>query len=179
MRVTSDAVKLVVVDEPSAAMDPEGEFELFKHLREARSGKTMIFITHRFGHLTKHADVILCVSSSALLGSCYMPRSLPVQVHEGRQLSRARYTRRASRSPRGILQPVQRTSPGIHSRWSGGDFIKSHFLGDDLGCCSVGWRQHHRSHRYQKVGCLVMCCMHASVAVGMRFKDEAKKIQMG
>jgi ABC-type multidrug transport system fused ATPase/permease subunit len=40
-------------------MDPAGEYELFKNLREAREGKTMIFITHRFGHLTKHADLIL------------------------------------------------------------------------------------------------------------------------
>jgi ABC-type multidrug transport system fused ATPase/permease subunit len=43
-------------------MDPTGEFELFRNLREARVGRTMIFITHRFGHLTKHADVILCVA---------------------------------------------------------------------------------------------------------------------
>jgi energy-coupling factor transporter ATP-binding protein EcfA2 len=60
-RIYSDRVRLVVVDEPSAAMDPAGEYELFKHLREARAGKTMVFITHRFGHLTKHADIILYV----------------------------------------------------------------------------------------------------------------------
>jgi ABC-type sugar transport system ATPase subunit len=59
MRMTDETVRLVIVDEPSAAMDPEGEFELFKHLREAREGRTMVFITHRFGHLTKHADLIL------------------------------------------------------------------------------------------------------------------------
>jgi energy-coupling factor transporter ATP-binding protein EcfA2 len=61
-RIYSDRVRLVVVDEPSAAMDPAGEYELFKHLREARASKTMVFITHRFGHLTKHADIILYVS---------------------------------------------------------------------------------------------------------------------
>jgi ABC-type transport system involved in cytochrome bd biosynthesis fused ATPase/permease subunit len=60
-------IKLVVVDEPSSAMDPEGEFELFKHLREARGGKTMIFITHRFGHLTRHADAILCMKDGELV----------------------------------------------------------------------------------------------------------------
>jgi ABC-type multidrug transport system fused ATPase/permease subunit len=59
MRITDEKIKLVIVDEPSAAMDPEGEYELFKHLREARAGRTMVFITHRFGHLTKHADLIL------------------------------------------------------------------------------------------------------------------------
>ena len=61
MRFSSGHVKLVVVDEPTSAMDPAGEFELFKKLRLMRSGKTMVFVTHRFGHLTKHADLILQV----------------------------------------------------------------------------------------------------------------------
>jgi ABC-type multidrug transport system fused ATPase/permease subunit len=59
MRIADKNVRLVIVDEPSAAMDPAGEFELFKNLREAQEGRTMIFITHRFGHLTKYADAIL------------------------------------------------------------------------------------------------------------------------
>jgi ABC-type transport system involved in cytochrome bd biosynthesis fused ATPase/permease subunit len=62
MRMYGENIRLVVVDEPSAAMDPAGEYELFKQLRDARSGKTMIFITHRFGHLVKHADIILFVT---------------------------------------------------------------------------------------------------------------------
>jgi ABC-type multidrug transport system fused ATPase/permease subunit len=67
MRINTSAVRMVVVDEPSSAMDPAGEYELFKRLREARSGKTMIFITHRFGHLTKHADMILCMKDGRLV----------------------------------------------------------------------------------------------------------------
>jgi hypothetical protein len=67
MRMNDGAIRLVVVDEPSAAMDPAGEYKLFKHLREARQGKTMIFITHRFGHLTKHADLILCMKEGKLV----------------------------------------------------------------------------------------------------------------
>lgn len=59
MRLQSDDIKCVTVDEPSSALDPQGEFELFQSLREAKGGKTMIFVTHRFGHLTKHADVIM------------------------------------------------------------------------------------------------------------------------
>lgn len=59
MRISSGKMKLVVADEPTSAMDPEGEFELFQTLRQVREGMTMIFITHRFGHLTKHADLIL------------------------------------------------------------------------------------------------------------------------
>ena len=61
MRLLSTLVKLVTVDEPSSALDPAGEFKLFSHLRAARNGRTMIFVTHRFGHLTKHADLIMCV----------------------------------------------------------------------------------------------------------------------
>lgn len=67
MRIASDKVKLVMVDEPTSAMDPEGELRLFDGLREKRDGKTMIFVTHRFGHLTKHADLILYVLCELLL----------------------------------------------------------------------------------------------------------------
>jgi ABC-type multidrug transport system fused ATPase/permease subunit len=69
MRITDPQVKLVIVDEPSAAMDPPGEFELFKNLREAREGRTMVFITHRFGHLVKHADLILVMKEGELVES--------------------------------------------------------------------------------------------------------------
>jgi ABC-type multidrug transport system fused ATPase/permease subunit len=65
--MNTGSLRLLVADEPSAAMDPLGEFELFTRLREARKGKTVIFITHRFGHLTKHADVILCMKEGKLV----------------------------------------------------------------------------------------------------------------
>ncbi|KAL0067405.1 hypothetical protein AAF712_005634 [Marasmius tenuissimus] len=61
MRMQSDKIKFVAVDEPTSALDPEGELALFTRLREARKGKTMLFITHRFGPLTKYADNIICM----------------------------------------------------------------------------------------------------------------------
>ena len=61
MRFKSGKVKFVAVDEPSSALDAEGELKLFERLIAAREGKTMVFVTHRFGHLTKHADKIMCV----------------------------------------------------------------------------------------------------------------------
>jgi ABC-type bacteriocin/lantibiotic exporter with double-glycine peptidase domain len=61
MRILGGDIKLVLVDEPSSAMDPAAERALFANLRDLRSGKTMIFITHKFGYLTQFADVILCV----------------------------------------------------------------------------------------------------------------------
>ncbi len=59
MRFNTGRVKYVAVDEPSSALDPEGEAQLFDNLIKVREGKTMIFVTHRFGHLTKHADLIV------------------------------------------------------------------------------------------------------------------------
>lgn len=59
MRILSGNIRLLVVDEPTSAMDPQGEFELFERLRTIREGMTTLFVTHRFGHLTKHADLIL------------------------------------------------------------------------------------------------------------------------
>ena len=62
MRLLSSKAKLVVVDEPSAAIDPIGEYQLFEKLREYQRDRTMVFISHRFGHLTKYADQILWVT---------------------------------------------------------------------------------------------------------------------
>jgi ABC-type multidrug transport system fused ATPase/permease subunit len=67
MRMLSEDIKFVIVDEPSSALDPGGEYELFKQLREARKGRTMIFVTHRFGHLTKFADLILCMKGGSVI----------------------------------------------------------------------------------------------------------------
>ncbi|KAG9016798.1 hypothetical protein FRB90_002131 [Tulasnella sp. 427] len=59
MRSMRDCVKLLAYDEPSAALDPKAEFALFERLRGLKGNKTMLFITHRFGYLTKHADQII------------------------------------------------------------------------------------------------------------------------
>ncbi|KAI3616966.1 abc transporter atp-binding protein [Moniliophthora roreri] len=67
MRLNSKKVKFLAVDEPTSALDPEGELELFNNLRAARRGKTMLFITHRFGPLTKHADRIICMKDGRIV----------------------------------------------------------------------------------------------------------------
>jgi len=73
------AVGLLLFDEPSAALDPVAEhgwffpqlpassvndlrrinLELFSRLHETRGKRTMVFSTHRFGNLTKYADIIV------------------------------------------------------------------------------------------------------------------------
>ncbi|KAJ7486905.1 P-loop containing nucleoside triphosphate hydrolase protein, partial [Mycena latifolia] len=61
MRFLSGKIRFAVADEPSSALDPKAEHQLFKRLRESGEGKTLIFVTHRFGHLVKHADLIICM----------------------------------------------------------------------------------------------------------------------
>ncbi|KAG9033038.1 hypothetical protein FRB95_000623 [Tulasnella sp. JGI-2019a] len=59
MRSTTCDTRLLAYDEPSAALDPKAEYALFERLRALRGNRTMIFITHRFGYLTKYADLII------------------------------------------------------------------------------------------------------------------------
>ncbi|KAF8151968.1 P-loop containing nucleoside triphosphate hydrolase protein [Mycena galopus ATCC 62051] len=62
-----DGVGLLCFDEPSASLDPTAEHDLFERLRKLRGNKTMIFSTHRFGNLTRHADLILYMDDSVIL----------------------------------------------------------------------------------------------------------------
>ena len=39
---------LLILDEPSAALDPRAEHELFSTLRDALRARTVLFISHRF-----------------------------------------------------------------------------------------------------------------------------------
>ncbi|KAI6011686.1 P-loop containing nucleoside triphosphate hydrolase protein [Pisolithus microcarpus] len=48
-------VGLLLFDEPSASLDPTCR----TRLRTLRGSKTMVFSSHRFGNLTRHADLIL------------------------------------------------------------------------------------------------------------------------
>ncbi|KAK0430903.1 P-loop containing nucleoside triphosphate hydrolase protein [Armillaria borealis] len=66
MRFETGNVRFVAVDEPTSALDSEGEFALFDNLIRAREGKTMIFVTHRFGHLTKRADLVVCMKDGTI-----------------------------------------------------------------------------------------------------------------
>ncbi|KAI0353204.1 P-loop containing nucleoside triphosphate hydrolase protein [Trametes cingulata] len=66
--VPEDAkVGLLLFDEPSASLDPVAEHDLFNRLRELRGNKTMLFSSHRFGNLTRHADLILYMNDSVIL----------------------------------------------------------------------------------------------------------------
>jgi energy-coupling factor transporter ATP-binding protein EcfA2 len=60
----SGNVGLLLFDEPSASLDPKAEHDLFSRLRDLRGSRTMVFSSHRFGKLTRHADLIMYVRRS-------------------------------------------------------------------------------------------------------------------
>ncbi|KAI0726052.1 P-loop containing nucleoside triphosphate hydrolase protein [Fomitopsis betulina] len=65
--VSADStVGLLLFDEPSASLDPTAEHDLFTRLRQLRGDKTMLFSSHRFGNLTRHADLILYMNDSVI-----------------------------------------------------------------------------------------------------------------
>ncbi|KAF8323957.1 P-loop containing nucleoside triphosphate hydrolase protein [Clavulina sp. PMI_390] len=66
-RRNDNQLRLMCFDEPSSAQDPKAEFELFERLRAMKGKRTLIFITHRFGHLTKYADLILFMKNGSIV----------------------------------------------------------------------------------------------------------------
>lgn len=50
---------IVLLDEPSAALDARAEYDLFSRLRRLAAGKTVLFITHRLASVTMADRVIV------------------------------------------------------------------------------------------------------------------------
>ncbi len=57
---------LLIMDEPSSALDPRAEHALFQALRDRQGKKTTILITHRLANIT-HADQILVLEHGRLI----------------------------------------------------------------------------------------------------------------
>jgi len=58
--------RILVLDEPTAALDAQAEFELFQRLRALTRGRTAIFISHRFSSV-RLADRILVIENGNLV----------------------------------------------------------------------------------------------------------------
>lgn len=56
---------LMVLDEPSANLDPEAEVGIFETIRKTREGRTTIYISHRFNTI-KFADQIMVVENEVV-----------------------------------------------------------------------------------------------------------------
>lgn len=58
--------KLLVLEEPSAALDPRSEASLYKQIKEMAIHHTLIMISHRLGS-TKLADRIVVLADSRIV----------------------------------------------------------------------------------------------------------------
>ena len=56
---------LVILDEPTAALDAEAEFRLFERFRQLVAGKTALIISHRFSTV-RMADQILVLEDGRI-----------------------------------------------------------------------------------------------------------------
>lgn len=57
---------VLILDEPSSALDSDTEYEIFSRLREIVKGRTTILISHRFTNLTL-ADRIIVISNGKII----------------------------------------------------------------------------------------------------------------
>ena len=57
---------LVVLDEPTASLDPKAEYEIYKQFRCLMEGRTSILIAHRFSTV-KLADEILVLQDGKII----------------------------------------------------------------------------------------------------------------
>jgi ATP-binding cassette subfamily B protein len=60
--------QVLILDEPTAALDARSEFEVFQRFKELREGKTGILISHRFSSV-RMADRILVLADGAVESS--------------------------------------------------------------------------------------------------------------
>jgi ATP-binding cassette subfamily B protein len=57
---------LLILDEPTAALDPRAEYDIFQQFTELTKGKTTVLISHRFSTV-RMADRILVMEKGELL----------------------------------------------------------------------------------------------------------------
>ena len=57
---------IVVLDEPTAALDPRAEFEIYQHFNELVDGKTAIYISHRLSS-SKFCDKIAVFENGSII----------------------------------------------------------------------------------------------------------------
>jgi ATP-binding cassette subfamily B protein len=58
--------ELLVLDEPTASIDAEGEHELFERFRALKANRTAILVTHRFGTV-RMADRIVVLDGGRVV----------------------------------------------------------------------------------------------------------------
>ncbi|MCT1403818.1 ABC transporter ATP-binding protein/permease [Paenibacillus sp. p3-SID867] len=67
-RAMARSAEILILDEPTASLDPLSELEVFDHFRDLSKGKTTLIIAHRLGPV-RHADRILVMDNGQIIES--------------------------------------------------------------------------------------------------------------
>jgi ATP-binding cassette subfamily B protein len=57
--------QLLILDEPTAALDARSEFEVFKRFKELSQGRTAVLISHRFSSVRMADRIVVLVDGAA------------------------------------------------------------------------------------------------------------------
>lgn len=57
---------VLIMDEPTSAIDTEAEYEIFQNLEKAHNGKTLILVSHRFSTV-RNADKIVVIDNGVIV----------------------------------------------------------------------------------------------------------------
>jgi ATP-binding cassette, subfamily B, bacterial len=57
---------MLILDEPTASLDPRGEFEIFEHVRDLAAGNTVVLVSHRFSNV-RIADRIVVLDRGRIV----------------------------------------------------------------------------------------------------------------
>ncbi|KDR69273.1 hypothetical protein GALMADRAFT_77528 [Galerina marginata CBS 339.88] len=68
LRIKHSKIKLIILDEPSNALDPQAEAQVFREFRKLakEKGQTLIVVTHRLTSVAPSADLILCMNEGKI-----------------------------------------------------------------------------------------------------------------
>jgi ATP-binding cassette subfamily B protein len=98
---------LLVLDEPTAAMDPEAEFELYQHFRTLAKDRMTLLISHRFSTV-RMADLILVLAEGTIIEK---------GTHDELLAQNGQYARLFNLQ----AESYQRTAPAAPREWSNGN----------------------------------------------------------
>lgn len=113
---TLGTTEVLLLDEPTAALDPEG-LRAFYELIETRrrTGGTVFFSSHQLGDIERLADVVAVMVAGKLVAQ-FTERDLAARLAD-RGVMRVRLAAPVA----GLIERVRERAPGV--RWAGGELI--------------------------------------------------------